>query len=439
MKLQKKYILFALIFTIVIAGSAVYSIASLSKWFDDNSASATQSPSPSNDRYISFTFEVFDKIKENFWDKVEDEQLSQLYKLAVEKITAAPAPIDSKSKEDVANLVAQIIKDLPDEKKKEFIAQLTDIVLANLKPFGRSRLYTTRLEEALKNTVDNVDPSTDLYAVLDLKKGASVDEVKENYEKKAAELKNDKSPEAQQKIATIQRAFDALSAEDKKSTYDAKGIEPTVIYKLLTPDIFYMKLTKFSPQSFDELKKAADSIDPKKKGGPTALIFDLRGNIGGAIDILQYFLGPFIGPNNYAYDFFHQGDSTPYKTKIGWFESLVRYKKVVILIDEKCQSSSEVMAATLKKYNVGVLVGVTTKGWGTVEQVIPLENQLDDKEKFSMFLVHSITLREDGQPIEGRGVDPMININDKDWPQQLLAYYNYPGLVDAVKKLIANK
>jgi len=99
------------------------------------------------------------------------------------------------------------------------------------------------------------------------------------------------------------------------------------------------------------------------------------------------------------------------------------------------QSSSEVMASTLKKYNVGILVGTKTKGWGTIEKVFPLENQIDDKVKYSMFLVHSLTLREDNQPIEGRGVDPHIDINSDNWDDQLLDYFNYPALVKAVKEV----
>jgi len=38
-----------------------------------------------------------------------------------------------------------------------------------------------------------------------------------------------------------------------------------------------------------------------------SLILDLRGNIGGSVDVLPYLLGPFIGQNNYAYQFLHQG------------------------------------------------------------------------------------------------------------------------------------
>ncbi|MGB9637306.1 MAG: S41 family peptidase, partial [Microgenomates group bacterium] len=113
--------------------------------------------------------------------------------------------------------------------------------------------------------------------------------------------------------------------------------------------------------------------------------------------------------------------------------------KVIILINENTQSSAEVMAATLKKYNVGVLVGVPTRGWGTVEKVFEIKNQFNPSEKYSAFLVHRLTLREDGQPIEGLGVEPVINIQDKNWEKQLYNYFHYPELTAVIAKLISQK
>ncbi|MDO8495695.1 MAG: S41 family peptidase [bacterium] len=388
------------------------------------------------DPYTAFAEEIYDGIKENYWEKIEDDKLSEIFRLAAEKQTGTSQILVSKDKAGVTTLIGQLTKDQTTEKKKERVTGIADLVLSNLQPFGRSRLYTSKQEKKLRETVENIDSTTDLYATLGIEKDATPEQIKETYQKKSAELKKDTSPEAAKKLALLDRAFEALATPEKKENYDKTGAEPTVTYKLVHPDIFYMRLTKFSPQSFDELRKAANTIDPKQKNGPTTLIFDLRANIGGAIDILQYFLGPFIGPDRYAYDFFHQGDTTPYKTKVGWLESLVRYKKVVILIDEKSQSSAEVMAATLKKYNAGILVGTKTKGWGTVEQIFPIKQQLNPDESYSVMLVHSLTLRDDGQPIEGRGIEPTVNINDKDWTKQLTSYFNYPELIQAIKEVL---
>lgn len=143
-----------------------------------------------------------------------------------------------------------------------------------------------------------------------------------------------------------------------------------------------------------------------------------------------------IGQDQYAYQFFQQGEKTDFKTRSGWLPSLVRYKKVVILVNENTQSSAEVMAAVLKKYNVGVVVGTRTRGWGTIEKVFPLENQLNEGEKYSLFLVHSLTLRDDGQPIEGRGIDPLIDITDSNWESQLYSYFHYSELTKAIKEIL---
>ncbi len=94
------------------------------------------------------------------------------------------------------------------------------------------------------------------------------------------------------------------------------------------------------------------------------------------------------------------------------------------------------MAASLKKYQVGVLIGSPSKGWGTVERVFPLQTQLQNKQKYSLFLVHSLTLDESGQPIEGRGVTPHISINSPGWQGQLLEYYLDQALVSALTTLL---
>ena len=375
--------------------------------------------------YQKFTAEIFDTIKERYWEKITDEQLAAIYKLGAEKLLDKSQSLESMNRKGVLSMVDSITSSMPDEKKKIFTAELANIVLVNLKPFGRSQLLSEKQLQTISETVQNKDSSTDLYAVLGLEKGASQEDVDRAYNNKIKES----GP-----VPILERAYNALLKPEAKQKYDQSGIEPTVEHRIIKPDIFYMHVKKISPQTLDEFQKASDSTDrnPELK----TLVLDLRGNIGGAIDIMPYFLGPFIGPDNYAYDFFHQDEYVPFKTKTGWLPSLVKFKKVVILIDGESQSSAEVMAATLKKYNVGVLIGSRTKGWGTIEQITPIKNQFDPTQKFSLLLVHSLTLREDGQPIEGRGVEPTIYISDKNWPKLFQDYYNSPVLMQAIKNLL---
>lgn len=388
------------------------------------------------DKYVAFLFEVYDLIKENYWDKISDDQLCNLYVLGAEKLLTQPQANPPKDKAGLQKMLEKILKEInEEEKKKEFSTNLADIVLANLQPFGRSRLYSQKEETQLRNTVENKNPDVNQYQVLEVSEKASPQQIKQSYEKKSEELKKDNSPEAQQKLAQVNRAYQVLADTDARRVYDESGVEPTMEYRLLTSNIFYIHITKFSPTTIEELLRVTAKMDGQPDSLNT-LIVDLRDNIGGAIDGLPYFLGPFIGNDQYAYQFFHQGNKQDFKTKLGWLPSLVRYKKVVILINENAQSSAEVMASVLKKYNVGVLVGTKTRGWGTVEKVFEIKQQIDPSEKYSAFLVHSLTLREDGQPIEGRGVDPVIDIADPNWERQLYAYFSNQELVNVVKKLV---
>ena len=321
--------------------------------------------------YMEFISEVYDKIQENYWNKINDEELITLFELAMGKITNQPQEISPANKEGLAKTIIAITEKMDEDKKKQFLPQLAHLVLVNLKPFGRSALYVKKDEENLKNKVENVNPETG-------------------------------------------------------------KIEPTVSGELVRPDILHLYISKMSPTTVEDLKKETEKFDNIE--GLNTLILDLRGNIGGSLDVIQYLLGPFIGPNRYAFELFQQADYDPFKTKLGWLPSLVRYKRVVILADNNTQSSAEVMLAALKEYNVGVFVGIKTKGWGTIEMVYELKNQINPDEKYSVFLVNHLTLRDDNQPIEGAGVEPTIDINDPKWKDKLNEYFNDDELIKAVEE-----
>jgi len=386
------------------------------------------------DKYIAFSGEIFDLIKTNYWDKVDDSALNQIYLAGAQKLTGQLYNQELKTKDDLLNFLATLLKQYDsDNKKKEFTATLADIVLSNLEPFGRSRLYTKKMQDDLSNTVANVDPSTNQYQVLDVDKDATPNDVDKAYQDKVKNLDPVKDAN---KIATLDTAKNTLNDQFNKNLYDQQGIQPSTTYQVLGTDTLYLKIDKFTYTTFEEMVNNLNKVYQERK--LTNLILDLRDNIGGNIDAMPYFLGPFIGPDQYAYQFFHQGDKTDFKTKIGWLESLVPYKKVIVLINENSQSTAELMAASLKKYNVGVVIGTPTKGWGTVEKVFPIENQLDDQDKYSIFLVHSLTLRDDGQPIQDNSVIPSIDVTTKGWQQELFKYYSNQTLVDQVSKLFSS-
>ncbi|MGB9637390.1 MAG: DnaJ domain-containing protein, partial [Microgenomates group bacterium] len=242
------------------------------------------------EKHVAFLDEVYDLIKQNYWDKISDEQLVNLYVLGIEKLTGKKQEVKAKSPKNLQQLLLKNINEIKEEdKKKEFTTALADIVLANLQPFGRSRLYSQKQEIDLKNNVEN-KAAVNHYQSLGVSKDVSPDQLKQAFEKKVSELKKEQTPQAKEKLAEVNKAYEILSDENSKKIYDQAGIEPTMEYKLITSDIFYLRLNKFSPTTLDELVRVTQKVD--KNPGPTTLILDLRDNIGGAIDGLPYFLGP---------------------------------------------------------------------------------------------------------------------------------------------------
>lgn len=375
----------------------------------------------------AFIGEIYDKIKENYWNNISDAELLDLFKLSVQKNGGNVTAVKFEDKNRLLDTIAKATAGMTDEQKTKFLPAVASTVLTSLQPAGRSGLYTQKQEETLKNTVSNINPEKDLYKDLGLERGASEAAVLDAFSKLSKGATGEK-------LKNLTYAKDTLTKKEQKERYDKAGVEPTIFTKIPVGGVLYVQFKKFSPTSLEEFQKAFE--DYKDNKSLNSLIFDLRGNVGGAIDATAYFLGFFLGPNQYAFDFYHKGEYLPFKTQTAKLASLTRFRQVVVLIDNNSQSSAEMMAASLKKYHAGVIVGTPSKGWGTVERVFPLENQITDKEKYSIFLVHSITLRDDNQPIEGRGVEPDINITESSWPQKLMQYFNNQTLVSAVKEVL---
>lgn len=428
-----------------------------------NSADDTEKEPEKKDTHIEFLLEINDKIKENYWQKIDNQELFELYKLALEKAneeitrpnqTEKPNSkvIITGNETKLESMLNKELKNLDLETKKQLTVNTASLVLANLKPFSRSGLYTQKNVKELSNTIKNVDPKTDLYQELEVEKDAPQEEINKAYEEKKqgleetievlaektelTEEEQEQKIEAEQKLVQVDRAHETLSEPKERENYDETGVESTANSNVLTPKIAYLQIKKFSPTTFQEFINELDSLEDESE--LETLILDLRDNIGGSIDYLPYFLGIFLGNNQHAYDWYHQEDYIPYRTKNGKMKIIDKLKNTVILANEVTQSSGELMIATLKLYNIATFVGTKTKGWGTIEKVYPIEKQIDpENETYSIFLVHSVTLRDnDGQPIEGRGVDPDIDISNETWQAQLTDHFEDPELTETIKELL---
>ncbi len=390
-----------------------------------------------SDEFVRFDMEAYDSILQNYWAPHSQYDLNSYFKLAVEKVSGKSYVLASSTREATAEMLFKAFNEATSTEMKKGLALNTLILtLYNLQPLGRNGILSTQQETELRQNVANIDTTKNLYQNLGLEKGAKPEEIVKAFEKKDGELKASTSPEAKAQREQLAYTKKVLTNPQSKALYDQAGVEPTVfIHKL--GNTLYMYVSKISPTTFGEFAVAIDGASTTPN--MNSMILDFRGNVGGSLDFLQNFLGLFIGPNQYAFDLFHQGDYQVQRTVQLKYSLLDRYKEIAIITDNMTQSTAELTAATFKRLHLGKTVGTNTRGWGTVENTYPLNTVIDPKVKYTLLLVNSITLRDDNQSIEGMGVDPNVRTTDKNWKSKLGGTFNSTSLIEALKQTADSK
>lgn len=381
----------------------------------------------------AFLMETFTKVEKHFWKDLSEKRLVRIFKQGVGRL-ASTTSMSARNKKQLRAELQRVINQVGKKRRDTFPAELADLVLKSLPPQGRSRLYTQQKERQLSKRVENADSKKNLYDILDVSESADEQKISQAYKKETEELQSRaNATNTDKKLQQLDYAKNVLSDSEDRSQYNQTKAEPTVFTERISEDIVHLSINRYNRDTLNEFQEAVTSVEMTPK--PSSLILDLRSNLGGSIDILPYLLGPFIGPDRVAYEFFQQGEEETFRTKTGWMDALVPYKKVVILVNEKTQSTGELMASVLKKFNVGTVVGTTTRGWGTVERVIPINNQYRSDKEYSLFLVHHLTVRSDGQPIQDRGIVPEVTINDSNWKEKLRLRIPHTPLIQATEEV----
>ncbi len=143
---------------------------------------------------------------------------------------------------------------------------------------------------------------------------------------------------------------------------------PNVSYEVVGDNIAHISMLDFNDLSRSQLDDAFDAVDINGTGG---LIFDIRNNPGGtlasAIEIGSAFIEDGVLLRQVARD---QSEEVT-RTSGGYADLDV---PIVVLVDETSASASEVIAGAMQDYGVATLLGETTFGKGTVQNIPQLSN-----------------------------------------------------------------
>lgn len=165
-------------------------------------------------------------------------------------------------------------------------------------------------------------------------------------------------------------------------------------------DIGYIRVTTFSQNTGDGVKKALASL--KKEGGTklTGYVLDLRNNPGGlldqAIDVSDIFLdkGEIVSTRG--------RDDTDSKRDNANSGDLAGGLPIVVLINGGSASASEIVAGALQDHRRAIILGTQSFGKGSVQTVIPLPGS------GAMRLTTARYYTPSGRSIQASGITPDI-------------------------------
>ena len=174
----------------------------------------------------------------------------------------------------------------------------------------------------------------------------------------------------------------------------------SVRHKTLEEGIGYVRISQFQSRTGENLISALDKLRKENKGKLTGLVLDLRNNPGGvlsaAVDVSDAFLegGLIVYTKGRIADSEMNFDATPVRQLDG--------APMVVLVNGGSASASEIVAGALQDHKRAVILGTRTFGKGSVQTILPLNNDSALKLTTARYYTPS------GRSIQAEGIKPDI-------------------------------
>ena len=198
------------------------------------------------------------------------------------------------------------------------------------------------------------------------------------------------------KGSTVELLVLHLNSVDPELIAIARGVIPltSVRLEMLEGGIGHLRLSSFSGTTNGELEEAIEQFEAR---GGTGLVLDLRNNPGGLVSAVVDVTSQFVDDGLVLYQIDARGRRTDWEVKSGGHAYNI---PMVVLVNEFSASASEVLSGALRDHGRAEIVGTTTFGKGSVNNLW----RLDDGSGVNFTIARWYTPL--GSQIEGEGIDP---------------------------------
>ncbi|MEP3653645.1 MAG: S41 family peptidase [Litorimonas sp.] len=169
--------------------------------------------------------------------------------------------------------------------------------------------------------------------------------------------------------------------------------------------IGYARIAQFNEKAADGLRGAISELQVENGGRLPGMILDLRGNPGGlltqSVEVSSIFLdgGEVVSTRGRRAD-----DVNVFNAQKG---QMAKNVPLIVLVDGASASASEIVAGALQDKGRALIVGTTTFGKGSVQDVIPLRGGRDGALKITTQRYYT----PNGRSIQASGITPDIMIS----------------------------
>jgi carboxyl-terminal processing protease len=175
-------------------------------------------------------------------------------------------------------------------------------------------------------------------------------------------------------------------------------VEPEGVPVKIPENIGYLSIYQFTESTGDEFETMLKDTLAKN---PKGLILDLRDDPGGYLDAAYNVMGHFI-PKDEVLINLEISDRMSSEFSKGEGEIKAKKLPLVVLVNKGTASASEVVAGAIQDYKIGTLIGETTFGKGTVQEV----TNYTDGSFFKLSIAHWLTPKK--RDINKVGLTPDI-------------------------------
>ena len=155
----------------------------------------------------------------------------------------------------------------------------------------------------------------------------------------------------------VKETMDFTVVRDKVPIYSIEGSF------MIDEETGYIRLARFSRTSVDEFQKAVTQL---KKKGMKRLVFDLRGNGGGYLDVAFAMADQFLPQGRLIV--YQEGRSQPRQNFVSTRRGCYINDPLTVLIDETSASASEIVAGALQDWDRATVIGRRSFGKGLVQR-----------------------------------------------------------------------